>query len=109
MARWLAAGALLVVAGLLAALLVALLGLMEHGVTFRLDGPVELVGEAQKQQLVVDLRLAEPVRLDLGGPHEVRASVQGVRCPGCEGGTLLPSRWNLLTGEITWRCMGCEE
>ncbi len=109
MARWLAAGALLVVAGLLAGLLVALLGLMEHGVTLRLDGPVELAGEPQTQKLIVDLRLTEPVRAELGGPLDMRASIQGTACPDCDGGALLPIRWNLLTGEITWRCMGCEE
>ncbi len=108
MARWLAAGALLVVAGLLAGLLVVLLGLVEHGVTLRLHGPIELAGEPQTQQLNVDLRLTEPIRADLGGPLDLRATVQGIPCPDCDGGTLLPLRWNLLTGEITWRCVGCE-
>ncbi len=109
MTRWLAAGSLLVVAGLLAGLLVVLMGLVERGVTLRIEGPLELAGEPQTQELFVTLQLPEPVKVELADELELRTQVQGLPCPHCEGGMLLPVRWNLLSGELVWRCVGCEE
>jgi len=49
----------------------------------------------------------EPVPVELpGGGLDVRATFR-VPCPHCGEGVLLPVRWNLLTGEITWRCTAC--
>jgi hypothetical protein len=122
MVRWLLAGALIVVVGLLGALLVLVAGLATRGLTVRLAGPVELQdplgvtvrGEIALPEPVevalndVSVRLPQPLLVQ-ASPTElaVRAAIAGLSCPQCEEGLLIPVRWNLLTGEITWRCTAC--
>lgn len=105
MTRWLAVGALLSVVGLLAGLLIVLLALVQQGVTLRIEGPIEIAGEPQTQDLHVTLELSEPLTLDLADVLDVRTHVQGIPCSTSEGGMLLPVRWNLLSGEIAWECV----
>ncbi|MCX7750079.1 MAG: zf-TFIIB domain-containing protein [Candidatus Bipolaricaulota bacterium] len=119
MYRWVLGLGILVVVGLLAALLVLTWGIATRGVRvevvepLRIQGPLAVGGTIGVEGPVevgmgaVELRVGAPLRVEAPpGPFEVRASLGGAPCPRC-GGTLLPVRWNLLTGEITWRCPSC--
>jgi len=109
MDRWLAGAALLTIAGLLAALLIALLSIAQDGVVLRFDGPVVVQGDGGVQELRVMLTVPEAVRLDVEdqGPIEFHATLGGTPCPECGEGRLLPVRWSLLSGEIRWVCLDC--
>jgi len=109
MDRWLATAALLTIVGLLAGLLIVLLGIVQHGVVLRFEGPVVVQGDGGLQELRVELSITEPVRVDIEdhGPLELHATLGGGACPGCEEGRLLPVRWSLLSGEIRWMCLDC--
>jgi len=110
---------LFLVAGVLGAFLFLGFQVMREGIPVRLSEPVSLPGP-------LEVRLAGPVRLSaplqvevekiaLSFPEKfsaslaepVEAEVNLLRCPKCGSGTLIPVRWNLLTGEITWRCSSC--
>lgn len=120
--RWVLSGALMLVVGLLAALLVMVVGLATRGLTVRLAGPVALqdpVGVNVRGAIAlhepVEVAVAE-LALNLPQPllveaapsgMNVRAAIEGLSCPQCEKGLLLPVRWNLFTGEIVWRCTAC--
>lgn len=119
MYRWAVGLGLLVVVGLLASILVVTFGIATRGVRvvvtepLRIQGPLNVGGAISVEGPVavgigaVELRVPAPLRVELPSePVEVRATLGGAPCPRC-GGTLLPVRWNLLTGEITWRCPAC--
>jgi len=122
MNRWVLGGTLVIVVGLLAALLAMVVGLSTRGLTVRLAGPVALQDPVEVS-VRGTIALHEPLEvtvaelaLDLPQPllvetspsgMGVRAAIEGLSCPQCEKGLLLPVRWNLFTGEITWRCTAC--
>jgi len=109
MERWLGLGALLVVAGLLAAILVMLIGLGNQGIAVKLSGPIVIEGASGPQELKVILSVPEGISIEAGGQAEasLRTTLEGIPCPNCEDGVMVPVRWNPFTGEITWRCTGC--
>jgi|Deesub1362B_J571_1020462.scaffolds.fasta_scaffold12720_2 hypothetical protein len=102
MERWLAGMALVLVLGLLAGILVILLSLSQ-GITVRLESP------STPQEVHLVLTVPQAVEVVAGGEAQasLRTSLEGLPCPQCEEGTLLPTRWNPFTGEITWRCANC--
>lgn len=121
MNRWTVAAGLWIIAGLLTALLVVVVGLSTRGIRvevgepLRISGPLTIGGSITVQEPIavtveaMEIRVPQPVALELpGGALEVQATF-GPPCPQCGEGVLLPVRWNLLTGEITWRCTACGE
>ncbi|QAA77119.1 MAG: hypothetical protein BIP78_1353 [Candidatus Bipolaricaulis sibiricus] len=120
MNRWLLTSAFLVLVALLGAILAIVVSLATRGVSVHLAQPITLSGpltvggtiavEAPVAVTmdVVEIRVPQPVTVDLPvSALDVRATLGGAPCPHCGEGTLLPVRWNLLTGEITWRCPVC--
>ena len=107
------------VVGLLAALLVIVVGLATRGIRvevaepLRISGPVAIGGSITVPEPIsvtvdaMEIRVPNPVAVELpGSTLDVRTTL-GAPCPHCGEGVLLPVRWNLLTGEITWRCTVC--
>ncbi|GAB4309597.1 MAG: hypothetical protein Kow0097_10730 [Candidatus Bipolaricaulota bacterium] len=120
MNRWLLGTGFVVVVGLLTSLLVLSLSLATRGISVQLaepiqiSGPLTIGGNITVQDPIVvtmdamEIRVPQPVAVELPGDAlDVRATLGGAPCPHCGEGTLLPVRWNLLTGEITWRCTAC--
>lgn len=103
MERWLAGLALILVLGLLGGILAALLSLQYKGISVQLSSP------ASPQEIHLVLTVPEAVEVVAGGEAEasLRTSLEGIPCPRCQEGTLLPIKWNPFTGEITWRCSSC--
>jgi predicted RNA-binding Zn-ribbon protein involved in translation (DUF1610 family) len=108
MERWLGLGLLLLIAGLLAGILLALLDLGEQGIMVRFSGPI-LIGGSLPEEWRVALTMAEPVEVDAAGTMEanLRTALSVLPCPNCAGGQLVPVRWNPFSGGITWRCPNC--
>lgn len=109
MERWLGLGLLLIVAGLLAAILLALIGLGTQGIAVKLSGPIEIQGASGPQELRVVLSIPETVSIDAGGQAEanLRTTLEGIPCPNCGDGVMVPVKWNPFTGDIVWRCTSC--
>jgi len=99
--------AVIVLIGLLATVLAVLWQINRDGVTVNLSGQVNLA-DAAGVAGEVNLVMSEPVSLIATGPQEtpIPANLSVVPCPQC-GGNMLPIRWNLLNGEIQWRCLEC--
>jgi len=110
---------LFLVAGLLGAFLFLGFKITREGIPVRLSEPVSLPGplevelsspvslSAPLQVEVEKISLSLPERFSVTLAEPVEAEVNLLRCPQCRDGTLIPVRWNLLTGEITWRCSSC--
>lgn len=110
---------LFLVAGILGAFLVLGFKIAREGVPVRLSEPVSLPGPLEVQLArpvtlsaplkveVEKISLSLPERFSVSLSEPVEAEVNLLRCPQCRSGTLIPVRWNLLTGEITWRCSSC--
>ncbi|MBC7093273.1 hypothetical protein H5T53_04615 [Candidatus Bipolaricaulota bacterium] len=124
MERWFLIAVLVVIAGLLGAMLWVLFGLAERGIPVQFGGEVALKEPVGVSVMQVEVVLPEPLAVELVQPvtavipgplaveaspggMEVRASLAALTCPRCGEGPLVPVRWNLLTGEITWRCLRC--
>ena len=106
--------ALGVIAVLLVAVLVVLVVIAWRGVRVEHTGWVTVDGLSDG----IELRMADPVTLEV--PEAVRMVAGGaasdaipvdVSFPACSecGGTMLPVRWNLWSGEIEWVCPACGE
>jgi hypothetical protein len=69
---------------------------MTGGIPLRMEGPVVL-------------QSPEPVQMITTGAtgEAVPISFTFLPCPEC-GGTLMPTSWNLWTGEIEWTCPTCD-
>lgn len=89
---------------LLAGILVALIHLDKTGITVNVTGNVGLENASSG----IDLTMPKPVNLIATGPNKqpVPADLSIFRCPKC-GGTMLPVRFNVLNGDITWKCTKC--
>jgi len=102
------------IVGLLAAILVLLLGIAHNGIRIEHTGSVDLAGMVDRVDLTmtepIELTMPEPGRLVTTGPDgtAVPISLELAVCPTC-GGAMVPVRWNLWTGEIAWRCRDCGE
>ena len=109
MERWFGIVALLLIAGLLAGLLVVLVGLKDEGVAIRLSGPIAIEGPTGPQEIHVVLEVPEGIQVEAGGEAEasLHTALEGIPCPNCHEGLMVPVRWNPFTGEITWRCPVC--
>lgn len=118
MYRWLSVAALVGVLGLLGMLLWVALGLVRDGIPVRFSPPllaspvaVGLVSPVRLEEpfsvKVVELPISFPARLSVAVEGPVEAEVGVLRCPHCRKGTVIPVRWNLFTGAITWRCPSC--
>ena len=96
--------ATLAVICLLAGILVVLIQVGRTGVTVNVTGRVGLENATGG----IDLTMPTPVNLVATGPESepIPADLSIFRCPKC-GGTMLPVRFNVLNGEITWRCTEC--
>lgn len=72
-------------------------------------GPIEIQGATGPQELRVVLTLPEGVRVEAGGESQatLRTSLEGIPCPVCGEGVMVPVKWNPFTGEISWRCTTC--
>ena len=101
------------IAFLLVAVLSVLIVIAWRGVRVEHTGEVTL-GAATDG---VELRMVDPVTLQI--PEPARLVATGTSgdaipfdlalptCPNC-GRTMIPTRWNLWTGQIDWRCPACE-
>lgn len=119
MSRWVLHILLVAVVGMLGLLVGLCFRVMHEGIPVRLAEPFSL-------ESPVNVKLAQPV--DLAGPLvvevkelplvipgrfavEVASPVQAetgfLSCPRCGQGLLIPVRFNLLSGAITWRCSLC--
>ena len=89
---------------LLAGILVTLVHLGRTGMTVNVTGNVGLDNATSG----ITLAMPQPVNLIATGPDNqpVPADLSIFRCPKC-GGTMLPVRFNVLNGEITWKCTEC--
>jgi hypothetical protein len=106
--------AILAVVGLLAAILVFLVSISRNGIHIEYKGDVRVIGMPQE----IALRLAEPVTLTMPGGATLAATVSGAQsapvalafsdilCQEC-GSSMLPIRFNILTGKIGWACPQC--
>lgn len=106
--------ALCVLLGLVAALLLVFLRIERRGIILRVEGPIQAVVVGPSlEELKVTLTLPQTVALDVRARAQVEGAVQaelgglGIPCPKCGEGVLLPVRWSLWSGEITWRCTSC--
>jgi len=99
-----------VVIVLLLAILGTLITIALRGIRVEHAGTVALTGMYDR----VELRMPDPVTLRM--PEAVEGTISSAEfpvqlqfggCPDC-GGTMVPIRWDLWTGEIEWRCSGCE-
>lgn len=120
MNRWLLGTGFVVVVGLLTSLLVLGIVLATRGISVQLaepihiSGPLTIGGNITVQEPIavtmdaMEIRVPQPVAVALPRDTlDVRATLGGAPCPRCGEGVLLPVRWNLLTGEIVWRCTAC--
>ncbi|MEA3238313.1 MAG: hypothetical protein U9Q94_00795 [Candidatus Bipolaricaulota bacterium] len=96
--------ATLAVIFLLAGILVVLIHVGRTGITVNVTGRVGLENATDG----IDLTMPTPVNLVATGPENqpVSTDLSLFRCPKC-GGTMLPVRFNMLTGQITWKCPEC--
>ena len=107
--RWLT---LFAVIGLLAAILVILIQVSRNGIRISYSGDLQVVGMPNE----IALRMTEPVELTMPEGTKLTAAfpdgesiplaISLVPCPAC-GGSMVPVRWNLLTGAIEWACPNC--
>lgn len=82
-----------------------LLGLQRGGLVIRMAGPVQLSSSPQEGRIAISFE--GPVELKLAGPagEGFEARIEGAVFPRCEGGVLIPVRWNPFTGEVVWKCV----
>lgn len=122
MNRWVLGTACAVFVGLLASLLAIAILLATRGISVHLSEPIHISGPlivggaiSVEEPIAVtmdavEIRVPEPVSVELPlSALNVQATLAGAPCPHCAEGVLLPVRWNLFTGEITWRCTVCGE
>ncbi len=108
MTKFLLAAGFVVLVGIMSALLAVLIDIDRHGVTVNIGGKVNLTGSTPGTLGKVNLTMEKPVALVATGPDNapVPANLSIATCPKC-GGSMVPVRWNLLTGEIVWKCLEC--
>ena len=107
--------AIVAAVGLLAAILTFLVSVSRNGIRIDISGDVRIAGIPQE----IALRMDEPVLLSMPDGTTLAATVTGgetgpvtlafasALCPTC-GSSMLPVRFNVLTGKIEWACPQCE-
>ena len=116
MYRWLLVGGLWALVGVLGAFFWLGWQVLQTGVALRLEEPraalpvklatpVILSTPLEVRVVSLPLEISEPLSVGVEGPVHVETDL--LRCPSCGKGLLLPVRWNLLSGAITWRCLAC--
>lgn len=111
---WIIAIALVACIALLGAILLVMVSIGRSGLTVHVAGTVNLseVGDELRIELSMDapvaLSLEQPAQLVATGPDgaAIPATFSLATCPVC-GGSMVPNRWNLWTGEIEWICPSC--
>jgi ribosomal protein S27AE len=96
--------AAITVIAVLIGILVAVVYLAIDGITVTVKGTVSLENASGG----IDLSMSEPVNLVASGQDGkgIPADLAIFRCPKC-GGTMLPVQFNVINGEITWKCTKC--
>jgi len=84
-------------------------GSWREGIKLQFSGPIEIRGGTGPQELRVLLTVPEGIRVEAGGEAQasLRTTLEGVPCPNCGDGVMVPVRWNPFTGDITWKCPVC--
>jgi len=106
--------ALLAIAVLLVAILAVLITVAWNGLRIEHTGTVAFGGPTDAVPLEmtgpITLEMPEPARLIATGAdgEPIVIDLAILTCPTC-GGAMVPTRWNLLTGEIDWVCPSCGE
>ncbi len=98
------AAAVIALIGLLAGMLIVLIQFSKDGLALHVSGEVGLTNATAGVNLV----MPDPVSLIATGPDKeaIPTDFSVLRCPEC-GGDMIPVRYNLFTGDITWRCIDC--
>lgn len=100
----------------LATVLVLVLFMGLRGLTINVTGTVLLSEGSDPVEVRLTLEqpiplvvVGDPVQLVVGGADggAIPAEFSFGTCPEC-GGTRLPLRWNLWTGQIEWACASCQ-
>jgi hypothetical protein len=106
--------AILAALGLLVAILVFLISVSRNGIRISISGDLRAVGIPQE----ITLRMPDPVLLSMPDGTTLAATLTGNQtgpvtlafasalCPTC-GSSMLPVRFNVLTGKIEWACPQC--
>ncbi len=114
MERTLRTLAVVAIVGLLAAILAFVISIGKNGIHISYSGEVRMIGIPDE----IELRLAEPVVLTMPDGTTLTATVSGAQsapvalafsdilCQEC-GSSMLPVRFNVLTGKIDWACPQC--
>jgi hypothetical protein len=105
--RTLQSAVLMTVAVLLLAILAVLVFIAVNGIRIEHTGVVSLTGLTDRMQLVlaepVQLEISQPALLTVVGPTGSAVPLQlGLTTCPAGGEPLLPTRWNLWSGEIEW-------
>jgi len=108
MSKYALPAAFILLIGILAILLFVLIDIDQHGVTIHVTGRVNLANPGTGVLGKVNLVMNQPVSLVATGPGNapIPANLAVATCPKC-GGSMVPVRWNPITGEIEWRCLEC--
>ncbi len=116
MYRWLLLAGIWLLVGALGALFWLGWQVLQTGLTLRvveLHSPLQVeVTNPVALSLPLEVRVSSlPVvvpgrfRVEVEGP--VQAETGLLLCPLCGKGSLIPVRWNILSGAIHWRCAQC--
>jgi hypothetical protein len=112
--RLLILSALAATVALLAGILFMLVLISRNGISIHLGGDISLSDASDRISVELSmneplvLTMPEPAHLVATGPegNAIPAALSLAVCPHC-GGSMLPGKWNLWTGEIEWVCPAC--
>ncbi|MGY4707352.1 hypothetical protein ACVNPS_06315 [Candidatus Bipolaricaulota sp. J31] len=105
MERWVLILLCIALAGLMAFAAFTLREIQRGGIAVKLAGPLRIESSPQEGKLSVAIQGTVELVLNGSEGGELKARVEGALFPRCPGGILIPVRWNLLSGEIVWRCV----
>jgi len=100
--------ALIALVLLMAGVFALLFQVARNGVTMNVTGAVSLENATTGVSGTVKLDMPDAVNLVATGPDHgaVPTALAFATCPKC-GGSMIPVRFNLITGEIEWECLDC--
>jgi ribosomal protein S27AE len=93
---------------LMAGIFALLFQVTRNGVPVNVTGAVSLANATTGVTGTVKLDVPEAINLVATGPDKgaVPADLALATCPKC-GGSMIPVRFNLITGAIEWKCLQC--